>query len=134
MSHWSEVWAVVTSCPQAHKELPLLPSALINPPRYTFANRLPQITQLHPLLQMKGHSTVGACLGQSQPEPGTGMGQPGPDSLLFPLVDALVPWQLLTPNSCGESIASEQLRSPRTSGLVLGLSFPPKNPSERMCL
>lgn len=49
------------------------------------------------------------------------MGQPGPDALLFPLVDALVPWQLLTPNSSGESKASEQLWSPVTSGHVLGV-------------
>lgn len=67
---------------------------------------------------------TGACLGQSLPKPGTGMGQPGPDDLLFPLVDALVPWQLLAPNSSGESTASEQLWSPMTSGHVLGVVLP----------
>lgn len=43
------------------------------------------------------------------------MSQPGPDALPFPLVDALMPWQLLTPNSCNDNTASEQLQSPRTS-------------------
>lgn len=45
----------------------------------------------------------------------------GPDALPFPLVDALVPWQLLTPNSCSDNTASEQLQSPRTSGHIPGV-------------
>lgn len=101
---------------------------------HTFANTLPQITQLRHLLGIKGYNTVGTCLGQLQPKPGTGMGQPAPDALLFPLVDALVPWQLLKPNSCGESTVSEQLRSPATVAMSWGFFFPPKNPRQRMCI
>lgn len=107
---------------------------LISPGTHTFANPLPQITQLRHLLGIKGYSTVGTCLGQLQPKPSTGMGQPAPDALLFPLVDALVPWQLLKPNSCGESTASEQLRSPVTVAMSWGFFFPPKNPRQRMCI
>lgn len=66
---------------------------------------------------------VGAHLGWLHPERATGMAQPGPDALPFPLVDALVPWQLLTPNSCSKNTASERLQSLRTSGNILGAVF-----------
>lgn len=64
---------------------------------------------------------VGAHLGRSHPGPATGLPQPGPDALPFPPVETLVPWQLLTPNSCGENTAAEQLQSPGTSGHVPGV-------------
>lgn len=91
------------------------------PCTHTFANTLPQTALLHPLLGTKGQS-----VGWSHPEPDTGMAQPRPDTLPFPLVDVLVPWQLLTPNSCGEnsfraaSVPKEQQAYPKGCPLLLG--------------
>lgn len=108
VSHWSKVWTVVTSCPQAHRELPLLPSALINLPRYPHFCK-PSASN-HSAPSPPGNTRVqhgGSLPGTATAETRHRGGSAGPGALLFPLVDALVPWQLLAPNSCGERTALE---------------------------
>lgn len=112
-------------------EHPLLPSVpLINLP--THAHLCPYFAPNHLAPSPPGNK--GAQRGGSPSGTVAHRAEPGQDALPFPPVDAVVPWQRLTPNSCRENTASEQLQSPRTSGHVPGVVLSSWGPRPKMCL